>query len=129
MGVRLEGPPLSLSSALSIPSEPIVRGSLQVSGDGVPTLLLADHQTTGGYPKIATVISADVGAISQLRSGDSLKFQAVTPKHAIDLAREHAKQVMDYLDLISQPRGSLTDRLMSQNLISGVVYQPTNSES
>ena len=57
MGMQLTGPKLELKSALSIPSEPVVKGSIQVSGDGISTILLADHQTTGGYPKIATVIS------------------------------------------------------------------------
>ena len=60
MGMQLTGPKLELKSALSIPSEPVVKGSIQVSGDGIPTILLADHQTTGGYPKIATVISSDI---------------------------------------------------------------------
>ncbi|MBO6885719.1 MAG: biotin-dependent carboxyltransferase family protein, partial [Marivita sp.] len=78
MGMRLRGPELALSGALSIPSEPIVRGSVQVSGDGVPTVLLADHQTTGGYPKIATVIAPDADRLVQLRSGDAVRFGAVS---------------------------------------------------
>ena len=68
MGMQLTGPKLELKSALSIPSEPVVKGSIQVSGDGIPTILLADHQTTGGYPKIATVISSDINRLVQFRS-------------------------------------------------------------
>ena len=77
MGVRLAGPPLAPTDALSIASEPILRGSVQVGGDGVATVLLADHQTTGGYPKIATILSCDLDALAQLRPGDRLRFLPV----------------------------------------------------
>jgi len=97
MGIRLAGPPLPLRAALSIPSEPILRGSVQVAGDGVATVLMADHQTTGGYPKIATVISADLDGIAQLRPGDLLRFQPVTPAQAIALTRQHAIRSERYL--------------------------------
>ena len=63
MGVRLHGPAVAPHGPLDMPSEPIMRGSVQVAGDGVPTILLADHQTTGGYPKIATVVDADLDAL------------------------------------------------------------------
>ena len=75
MGMQLTGPKLELKSALSIPSEPVVKGSIQVSGDGIPTVLLADHQTTGGYPKIATVLSSsDINRLVQFRSNQSVEF-------------------------------------------------------
>ena len=86
MGVRLRGAPLPLRDVLSIPSEPILRGSVQVAGDGVPTVLLADHQTTGGYPKIATVISADLDRFTQMRAGDTVRFEAVSHREAIVFA-------------------------------------------
>ena len=87
MGMRLDGPPLMPRGALSIPSEPILRGAVQVTGAGVATLLGADHQTTGGYPKIATVISADHDALSQLRPRDALRFSPITPEAAVAEAR------------------------------------------
>lgn len=121
MGVRLSGAPLALRSSLSIPSEPIIRGSIQVAGDGVPTVLLADHQTTGGYPKIATVISSDLDRVAQLRAGDSVRFEPVTARAAIDTVRAHAGQVDRYLEQISKPGRTLTHRLMGENLISGAV--------
>ena len=67
MGVRLTGPSLAVQGPMTMPSEPIRRGSIQVSGDGVATVLLADHQTTGGYPKIATVLADDLDGLVQLR--------------------------------------------------------------
>lgn len=98
MGMRLEGPPLALADALSIPSEGIVAGSVQVSGDGVPTLLLRDHQTTGGYPKIATVLECDLDRAAQLRPRERVGFVAVTPSQAIARARRHAALRDAWLD-------------------------------
>jgi biotin-dependent carboxylase-like uncharacterized protein len=83
MGVRLRGPPLSISGSLDMPSEAVVRGSIQVAGDGIPTVLLADHQTTGGYPKIATIASIDLDAFVQLRPTALVRFRAVTPEQAV----------------------------------------------
>ncbi|MEI4484805.1 biotin-dependent carboxyltransferase family protein [Frigidibacter sp. MR17.14] len=90
MGVRLDGPPLRPSVAMDMPSEPICRGSIQVNGEGAATVLLADHQTTGGYPKIATVIGPDVDRLAQMRSRDHLVFRAVTPEAAVAAARTRA---------------------------------------
>ena len=122
MGMRLSGPELALDGALSIPSEPIVRGSVQVSGDGVPTVLLADHQTTGGYPKIATVISCDTDDLVQFRAGQTLRFSPISPQHAVHEARRYLVQKTRYLEQISVARGSLEQRLMRENLIHGCVY-------
>ncbi|MFD0916621.1 biotin-dependent carboxyltransferase family protein [Pseudahrensia aquimaris] len=118
MGMRLAGPVLSPDGALSIPSEPIIRGSVQVSGEGVATVLLADHQTTGGYPKIATVISADLDRLTQRRSREDIRFEAITPSEAVTLVRARHTALRDYLSTIAEPRGSLAQRLMSQNLIT-----------
>lgn len=122
MGMRLAGPELRLNNALSIPSEPIVRGSVQVSGDGVPTVLLADHQTTGGYPKIATIISIDTDTLCQHRAGQPLRFQSITSQQAIDAVRDFAKLKKNYLAEISVARGTLEQRLMRENLIHGCVF-------
>ena len=122
MGMRLNGPFLELDGALSIPSEPIVRGSIQVSGDGVPTVLLADHQTTGGYPKIATVISYDTDRLAQFRAGQSLRFTSISSQQAVDDVRTFMTQKIQYLEQISVPRGSLAQRLMRENLIHGCVF-------
>jgi len=125
MGVRLDGPRLALAGALSIPSEPIVRGSVQVTGDGVPTVLLADHQTTGGYPKIATVIAPDLDGFAQLRAGDQVRFAAITADDAVQAARADATDVRDYLASIVLPGRTLSQRLRQQNLIGGAVDPAT----
>ena len=75
-GLRLAGPPLARSAGRpgELPSEGVATGSLQVTHDGLPILLLADHPTTGGYPVIAVVLSADLGLAAQLRPGQRVRF-------------------------------------------------------
>ena len=102
MGVRLKGPVLPPNAALTMPSEAILRGSVQVAGDGVATVLLADHQTTGGYPKIATVLSCDLDGFAQLRPRAPVVFQAVTPARAMQIIRQHAAASERYLAGISR---------------------------
>jgi biotin-dependent carboxylase-like uncharacterized protein len=104
MGLRLSGPSLTPQSALGIPSQGITRGAVQVAGDGVPTILMADHQTTGGYPKIATVLDDDTDALSQLRPGDALAFTQITPSRAIALARQRNAATQRYLAALAKRR-------------------------
>ena len=84
MGYRLQGPALARHEPADILSQGLPLGGLQVPGDGQPIILLADHQTTGGYPLIATVIQADLPLLAQLAPGDRVRFRAVT----VDEARE-----------------------------------------
>ena len=122
MGMQLTGPKLELKRALSIPSEPVVKGSIQVSGDGIPTILLADHQTTGGYPKIATVISSDINRLVQFRSNQSVEFILISSNEALQKTRKFLDMKEKYLQKISISRGTLEQRLMSENLIGGVEF-------
>jgi len=121
MGVRLKGPELVPSAKLDMPSEPIVRGSIQVAGDGVATVLLSDHQTAGGYPKIATVVSDDVDRLVQLRPADTLSFNVVSPADAIKRVRARHNARVKYMESAAKGHGSLLYRLLNENLISGVV--------
>lgn len=121
MGVRLSGPSLCPTAALDMPSEAIVRGSIQVAGDGSPTVLLADHQTTGGYPKIATVISCHLDGFVQLRSRDQVSFKSVTPAAAIQTVRRRYHEQERFLAGVQAGPKSLTQKLLSVNLIDGVV--------
>lgn len=116
MGVRLAGPDLKPASALDMPSEALLRGSIQVAGDGVATILLADHQTTGGYPKIATLVGPDVDRLAQRRAGDAIRFAQVTPRQAVEIARAEAESRRR----AARPSASdLAAALFSENLISG----------
>jgi allophanate hydrolase len=88
MGMRLDGPLLRHRRGWDIVSDAIATGAIQVPGSGQPILLLADHQTTGGYPKIATVVSADLPVVGRRRPGDTLRFTAVTVEAAEELCRD-----------------------------------------
>ncbi len=90
MGYRLQGPPIKHSGDADIISEPIARGAIQVPGDGLPILLLWDAQVSGGYTKIANVISADLDRVAQVMPGESLHFQAVTLEVAHEALREES---------------------------------------
>ena len=79
VGLRLAGEPLVRSRPGELPSEGVVRGSLQVPPSGLPTLLLADHPVTGGYPVVAVVVDADVDRAAQLRPGDAVRFVLLPP--------------------------------------------------
>ena len=87
MGYRLSGPPLQHAGSADILSDATPIGTLQVPASGQPILLMADRQTTGGYPKIATVITADLPLAGQLAPGDWIEFRRVTREEAIDAAR------------------------------------------
>lgn len=91
MGIRLDDPQGVFAEAtiLSLVSDAIVPGDIQILGDGTPTVLMRDHQPTGGYPRIATVISADLDRLAQLRPGTLLNFAAVSADHALSLLRSH----------------------------------------
>jgi allophanate hydrolase subunit 2 len=76
--MRLDGTPLERAIDRELPSEGVVRGALQVPPSGLPTLFLADHPVTGGYPVIAVVLDRDVDDAAQVRPGQRLRFRAVS---------------------------------------------------
>ena len=84
MGYRLEGPPIEYARDADVLSDATPIGSVQVPRSGQPILLMADRQTTGGYPRIATVISADTPIAGQLAPGDWIRFARCTRAEAID---------------------------------------------
>lgn len=87
MGYRLEGPPLRHAGAADIVSDGLTAGCIQVPGSGRPIVMLADRQTTGGYAKIATVISADLHRFGQMLPGATVRFEAVAVEQAEYLRR------------------------------------------
>lgn len=82
MGCRIEGSRLKLEQSLELSSEPVAYGTVQVPPDGQPIILMADRQTTGGYPVIAYIISADLPLISQTPIGGTVSFQQSDPSEA-----------------------------------------------
>lgn len=89
MGYRLEGEPISLSTPTAdIISAGIAMGTIQVTGNGQPIILMADRQTTGGYARAAVVASADLGRVAQLRPGDTVTFAEISQEEARRLYRQ-----------------------------------------
>ena len=91
MGLRLSGPALHHKISADILSDGIVKGAIQVPGDGQPIILMADHQTTGGYTKIATVISADLAKLTRLHPHRTVRFTVVSQEEAEQIANAKAR--------------------------------------
>lgn len=89
MGARLRGERVSHTRGHDIISDGIVLGSIQIAGDGQPIVMLVDRQSTGGYTKLATVCSFDIGRIGQLKPGRLMRFRAISVDEAHRLFREH----------------------------------------
>ena len=88
MGIRLEGAPLEHKDGADVVSDGTAFGAIQVPGDGLPIILSADRGTTGGYAKIATVISADHSFLGQLAPGNTVRFDIVTMSEALNALEE-----------------------------------------
>lgn len=126
MGLRLEGTPLRhrADKGADIVSDAVLPGSVQVPGNGQPIVLLADGQTMGGYPKIATVVSADLGRLARAAVGTELQFQAVTVGQAEALAREHEaalQRLMAAIEPLTLVDGVDLSALYAHNLISAMI--------
>jgi allophanate hydrolase len=124
MGMRLDGPPLEHAKGYNIVSDGTAPGSIQVPGNRLPIILLADRQTTGGYPKVATVISADLPALGRLTPGAKVAFEAVGIEEAEAAHREHAAILAGIARSIVPARGEITidaTKLLDENLVSGMV--------
>jgi antagonist of KipI len=93
MGYRLAGPALARAKADEILSGPTALGSVQVPANGVPIALMADHQTTGGYPRIAEIASADVPRLAQIAPGGTVHFA----RCGLDMAAELRKDTRNRL--------------------------------
>lgn len=97
MGFRLTGPRLTHARGADIISDATPLGALQVPASGQPILLMADRQTAGGYPKVATVITADMAVAGQLGPGDAILFAVCTPREAMAalIAQERALMTLE----------------------------------
>jgi len=98
MGMRLDGPNLENIVNTNIKSEGLIRGVIQVPADGKPIILLSDHGTIGGYPKIATVISADLDKVAQFTPGTKIKFKEVSLAEAEKLFKDYTDETNKYLN-------------------------------
>ncbi|MEP9367638.1 biotin-dependent carboxyltransferase family protein [Xanthobacter sp. VNH20] len=121
MAYFLNGPKLAHLKGFNIISDGIAMGAIQVPGNGLPIVLMADCQPTGGYPKIANVITADLGRFAQMRPGTRFRFQAV----AWEAARAAKRRLLDAmagieLRALARAPDLSSERLLGLNLVGGV---------
>jgi biotin-dependent carboxylase-like uncharacterized protein len=124
VGMRLQGEAIRHARDFNIASDATAPGSIQVPGNGQPIVLMADRQTIGGYPKIATVISADLPQLGRLSIGSKIVFEPVT----IETAQALRREMLSYLDRlpghivpVSRTDADVAPLLFNYNLVSGVV--------
>ena len=98
MGIRLTGPKLENIVSSNIKSEGLVRGVIQVPADGNPIIMLSDHGTVGGYPKIGVVIAADLDLIGQLTPGTKINFKEVSLEEAQNIFKAYTDDTNKYLN-------------------------------
>jgi biotin-dependent carboxylase-like uncharacterized protein len=123
MGLRLEGPRVAHSGGFDLISDGNAHGAIQVPGSGQPIVLMADRGTTGGYPKIAVVISADLPLLGRLPPGARLGFKAVSHGEAVAALRAQDALLASLKAGIARyrdPREELARALLEENIISGV---------
>ncbi len=121
MGYRLEGPQLSHEGGHNIVSDGTVNGSIQVPGNGQPIVLMMDRGTTGGYPKIATVISADIGRFAQKQAGSMVRFKAISIIEAQTEARRLAELLLSLPGRVHDAGGTHFNMTELQNAnVAGV---------
>ena len=100
MGMRLEGPKIENLVETNIRSEGLIKGVIQVTTDGNPIIMLSDHGTIGGYPKIAVVISSDYDRLTQLTPGSKIKFKSVELDEAENLYKLYEIETKNILNQI-----------------------------
>lgn len=103
MGIRLEGEPIGHRQGADIISNGINFGAVQVPGNGKPIIMMADRQTTGGYAKIANVISVDLPYMSQVKPGNSIEFLKVTIEEAQRLMRDQEDKITKLIYNFNKP--------------------------
>lgn len=120
MAYAMEGPLIVPAHGFNIVSDGVAEGAIQVPGEGKPIVLMADRQPTGGYPKIANVIGADIGLLAQKRPGERVRFRAVSHDEAVVARRDMAARMDAPIRLTPLVRTHFTSEdLLRLNLISG----------
>jgi biotin-dependent carboxylase-like uncharacterized protein len=122
MAFYIDGPRLTPARGFNIVSDGIAMGAIQVPGNGRPIVLMADRQSTGGYPKIATVIGPDLGRLAQARAGTQFRFEVVSVEDAVAARREEAAKVGRGIAVQALVRTQFSSEfLLDLNLIDGVI--------
>ncbi|MEE7485825.1 hypothetical protein MOF7_11705 [Methylobacterium oryzae] len=121
MACFVDGTPLRHAKGHDIVSDGVAMGAIQVPGNGLPIILMADRQSTGGYPKIATVIGPDLGRLAQVRGGASLSFRRVSVEEAVAARRAERDLLREAVPREPVIRTDFaSDFLLGLNLVGGV---------
>lgn len=107
MGYRLDGPPLTLERPQELLSEAVIPGTIQVPPSGNPIVLMADCQTTGGYPKIGQIAAADLPVVAQLRPGQQVRFELISMEQAQEAWLVQERQLRQLKAGIVMKRGNM----------------------
>lgn len=127
MGCRLEGPAITHRTGADIVSDGIVMGAIQVPSSGQPIILMADRQTTGGYTKIATVITADLPLLAQARPGDAVCFCEISVEEAQKEMLAYQEKMKHFEDTM-QPVGRLAEGELSIQDVIQLMQEFQNSQ-
>ncbi|CAM2742294.1 MULTISPECIES: 5-oxoprolinase subunit C family protein [Methylobacterium] len=121
MACFLDGAPLRHAKGHDIVSDGVAMGAIQVPGNGLPIILMADRQSTGGYPKIATVIGPDLGRLAQAQGGTMLSFRSLTVAEAVTARRNEREALREPVRRDPVVRTDFaSDFLLGLNLVGGV---------
>ncbi|MET3484621.1 biotin-dependent carboxyltransferase family protein [Methylobacterium sp. 1973] len=121
MACFVDGTPLKHAKGHDIVSDGVAMGAIQVPGNGLPIILMADRQSTGGYPKIATVIGPDLGRLAQVRGGARLSFRRVSVEEAVAARRAERDLLREAVSREPVIRTDFaSDFLLGLNLVGGV---------
>ncbi len=102
MGYRLEGPAIEHKGKAEIVSDALLPGAIQVPRNGKPIIIMKDAQTTGGYPKIAVVVTPDLDRLGQAKPNDTIKFSEITLKEAHEKLLEYRKTLASLSEKLIQ---------------------------
>ncbi len=121
MACFVDGTPLKHAKGHDIVSDGVAMGAIQIPGNGLPIILMADRQSTGGYPKIATVIGPDLGRLAQVRGGARLSFRRVSVAEAVAARRAERDLLREAIPREPVVRTDFaSDFLLGLNLVGGV---------
>ncbi|MBV1758605.1 MAG: biotin-dependent carboxyltransferase family protein [Dethiosulfatibacter sp.] len=104
MGIRLDGQPITHKASADILSSGITEGTIQVPKNGKPIIMMADRQTTGGYTRIASVISTDIPKLAQMKPGNTVRFQKISLQDAHDRIRVQEERILQMIGVFENQK-------------------------
>ncbi len=128
MGYRLEGAKIEHGKKPDIVSDALCQGAIQVPGHGMPIVMMADRQTTGGYAKIGAVIGPDLSLLAQAKPGDAVRFALCTEAEAVAALREEQARYAKMAKLVAAERQPVGNTRAYRLTINGAAYNVTVEE-